>query len=201
MIETIILLAIGFIAFFATGIDDTVAYAGSYLNHKKKNSKRLISLGIIIGTIIALVIAVFAGSLMEDIPARHLVGGAVLITLGLIAMTRGRERACIKDKHFSNLHEKIKKNIIAKEATSLKFIGLGMILFFATGIDDILAYSNLIMAKGSWLAICVGVMIATFVSLIIAHKLSDKLKYFKHPEKLGGVIIIIIGLLIAFKVL
>ena len=54
-----------------------------------------------------------------------------------------------------------------------------MALFFCTGIDDILAYSNLIMAKGSWLAICIGVLVATLVSLIIAAHLSDKLKNFK----------------------
>ena len=52
--EILILSALGFAAFFATGIDDTVAYAGSYLNNKKKDYKKLISLGIIIGTLIAL---------------------------------------------------------------------------------------------------------------------------------------------------
>jgi len=33
MMETLILLFLGFVAFFATGIDDTVAYAGSYLDN------------------------------------------------------------------------------------------------------------------------------------------------------------------------
>ena len=68
-------------------------------------------------------------------------------------------------------------------------------------IDDIIAYSNLIMAKGAWLAICSGVMVATFVSLMLAHSLSDRLKKFPHPERIGGVVIIIIGILLALKVL
>ena len=60
---------------------------------------------------------------------------------------------------------------------------------------------SLIMAKGSWLGICIGVVLATFVSLIIASHLSDKLKKFPHPEKIGGVVIIIIGVLLALKIL
>ena len=64
LVETVILLAIGFLAFFATGIDDTVAYAGSYLKNRQKYNKILISLGVIIGTFIALGISIFAGSLM-----------------------------------------------------------------------------------------------------------------------------------------
>ena len=199
MIETLILLAIGFVAFFATGIDDTVAYAGSYLEDGRKDHKHHISLGIIIGTLIALGISIFAGSLMESLPSRHLIGGAVLITLGMVMFFKGKHAIDHKKKHFSKMEKKI-KHPKAKDHKGIKFVGLGFVLFFATGIDDILTYSNLIMAKGSWLAICIGVLIATFISLIIAHFLSDKLKKLPHPEKIGAGIIIIIGILLALKV-
>ncbi|GAI80371.1 unnamed protein product, partial [marine sediment metagenome] len=43
MVETLILLGLGFITFFATGIDDTVAYAGSYLEEGRKDHKKSIS--------------------------------------------------------------------------------------------------------------------------------------------------------------
>jgi len=200
LMGTLVLLVIGFVAFFATGIDDTVAYAGSYLDNPKKDHKKLISFGIIIGTVIALGIAVFAGSLMAKIPSRHLIGGAVLVTLGLLSFVRGKGIRHQKRSHY----EKMKAHINRKASShvgKLKFVGIGMFLFFGTGIDDIIAYSNLIMAKGAWLAICSGVMIATFVSLMLAHSLSDKLKKFPHPERIGGVVIIIIGILLALKVL
>ena len=200
MIETLILLGIGFVAFFATGIDDTVAYAGSYLETGRKDHKKEISLGIIIGTFIALGISIFAGSLMEALPSRHLIGGAVLITLGMIMFFKGKWTIHHKKKHFSKMEKKIKRHK-SQERHHIKFVGLGFILFFATGIDDVIAYSNLIMAKGVWLPICIGILIATFVSLIIAHFLSDKLKRFPHPEKIGAGIIIIMGVLIALKVL
>ncbi|MBT7497108.1 hypothetical protein HN662_02170, partial [Candidatus Woesearchaeota archaeon] len=61
MIEQLILIALGFIAFFATGIDDTIAYAGSYLSNKREINRRLISFGIILGTLVALGISIFAG--------------------------------------------------------------------------------------------------------------------------------------------
>jgi cadmium resistance protein CadD (predicted permease) len=206
MIETFILLAIGFISFFATGIDDTVAYAGSYLEAKRKDHKTQISLGIIIGTLVALGISIFAGSLMEKyvvingVPIAHIIGGAVLITLGLVIFFKGKATIHHKKKHFSKMEKKI-KHPKSSGNKSIKFVGLGFVLFFATGIDDIITYSNLIMVKGVWLPICLGVLIATFVSLIIAHFLSDKLKKFPHPEKIGAVIIIIIGILLALKIL
>lgn len=205
LIETLILLGLGFVAFFATGIDDTVAYAGSYLKNGRKGHKRSISFGIIIGTFIALGIAVFAGSLMEALPSRHLIGGAVLVTLGMIMFTRGKWSMHRKKAHLSKLEKHIKHTQLSdhkpKNIYNIKFIGLGMVLFFATGLDDIIAYSNLIMAKGTWLPICIGVIIATFVALIIAHFLADKLKKFPHPERIGAGVIILIGVLIALKVL
>lgn len=206
LLETFILLGIGFIAFFATGIDDTVAYAGSYLKNGEKKHKKLISFGIILGTLIALGIAIFAGSLMEKYvtfngqPIGHLIGGAVLITLGVIMISHGKWSRHKEKAHFSNLKKHLKHSQ-SPGYNNLKFIGLGMMLFFATGVDDIIAYSNLIMAKGSWMEICIGVLIATFVSLIIAYFLSDKLKRFPHPERIGAGIIIIIGILLALKIL
>jgi len=196
--ETLILLAIGFVTFFATGIDDTVAYAGTYLNNKRKDHKKFISLGIIIGTFIALSIAIFAGSLMAVIPYKHLVGGGVLMIIGIYSFTHRQKLTHRKKAHFHKIKKHLKKD---QEHTNLKFVMLGMTLFFATGIDDIIAYSNLIMAKGSWLAISIGVVFATFISLIIASHLSDKLKNFPHPERIGGGIIIIIGILLALKIL
>ena len=199
MIETLILLIIGFVAFFATGIDDTVAYAGSYLEDGRKDHKKEISLGVIIGTFIALAISIFAGSLMEALPSRHLIGGAVLIALGMVMFFKGKAVIHHKKKHYSKMEKKLKRPK-APKPQGIRFVVLGFVLFFATGIDDIIAYSNLIMAKGSWLAICIGVLIATFVSLIIAHFLSDKLKKFPHPEKIGAGVIILIGILLALRV-
>lgn len=202
--QTFILFAIGFVTFFATGIDDTVAYAGSYLKNGRKDHKALISLGVLLGTFIALGISVFAGSLMEALPSRHLIGGAVLITLGLVMFARGKWSKHQKKTHLSKLDKHIKNPQspgYGLKFENIKFVGLGMVLFFATGLDDIIAYSNLIMAKGAWFAICLGVVIATFVSLIIAHLLADKLKKFPHPERIGAIVIIIIGVLLALKIL
>ncbi len=200
MLESLILLVIGFVAFFATGIDDTVAYAGSYLKNRQKYHKKLISFGVILGTFIALGIAIFAGSLMEALPSRHLIGGAVLVTLGLIMLARGKWSRHQKKAHLLKLKEDLKRSQ-SSDYNNIKFVGLGMALFFGTGIDDIIAYSNLIMAKGAWLLISIGVLIATFVSLTLAHLLADKLKKFPHPERIGAGVIIIIGVLLALKVL
>ena len=203
--EIIILFSIGFVAFFATGIDDTVAYAGSYLSTKVKDHKKLISLGIFLGTFIALGISIFAGSLLAQVPSRHLIGGAVLITLGALSFVRGKGIKHQKKEHLTKLKEHMKKEKSCKKESckdsKWKYIGIGMLLFFGTGIDDIIAYSNLIMAKGDWMFISSGVIVATAVCLILAHSLSDKMKKFPYPERIGGVMIIIIGILLALKIL
>lgn len=206
MIEILILFAIGFVAFFATGIDDTLAYASIYLEHSQRNHKKFFSIGIIIGTLICLAIAIFAGSLMEKYlvingePVGHLIGGAVLVSLGLLTFFRIRKTRQNKKNQIIKMKKKIKRSGSAI-LTDIKFIGLGLILFWATGIDDVIAYSNLILAKGTWIEISIGVLFATFASLIIAHFLAGKLKFFKHTEKIGGGIMILIGVLLAMKIL
>jgi cadmium resistance protein CadD (predicted permease) len=206
MIETLILFAIGFVAFFATGIDDTLAYASVYLEHNQKDHKKFFSLGIILGTLICLVIAIFAGSLMEKYlvvngqPIGHLIGGTVLVSLGLLTFFRKRKTRQHKKSHVLQMKKKIKRSDSAI-LTDIRFIGLGLVLFWATGIDDVIAYSNLILAKETWIEICTGVMVATFVSLVIALFLAGKLKGFKHTEKIGGGIMILIGILLGLKIL
>jgi cadmium resistance protein CadD (predicted permease) len=206
MIELLILFTLGFVAFFATGIDDTLAYASVYLEHNQKDHKQFFSLGIIIGTFICLAISIFAGSLMEKYlvingqSIGHLIGGTVLVSLGLITFFRGRKTRQHKKSHVLKMKRKIKKSSSAI-LTDIRFIGFGLLLFFATGIDDIIAYSNLILAKGTWIEISAGVLVATFVSLVIALFLAGRLKGFKHTEKIGGGIMILIGLLLALKIL
>jgi len=200
MYEWITLLALGFVTFFATGVDDTIAYAGSYLNNRRKDHKLYISGGIFLGTFIALGIAIFAGSALQAIPSRHLISGAVLITIGAITLAHGEGLWHTKKIRFFRVAKRLKKSR-SEDYRNIKFVGLGMLLFFTTGIDDLLAYSNLIMAKGSWFMICAGVVVGTFVSLVIAYLLADKLKKVPHPGRIGGIMIIIIGVLLALKVL
>lgn len=205
MLDILVLFALGFVTFFATGIDDTVAYASSYLKDKCESHERLISAGVILGTIIALMIAIFAGTLMEAIPSRHLVGAAVLITIGILKLAQGegyikRIKARLSRQHDEN-HKQIHK--VAKKSKSLgavRFVSLGMILFFSTGIDDIIAYSNLVMAEGSWFWISAGVMVATSLALVAAHFLASRLKKLKHPQRIGAVLIIIIGVLLGLQI-
>ena len=190
----------GFVTFFATGIDDTIVYAGSYLRDKRKDHKKLISLGILTGTFIALGIAIFAGSILATIPFKHLIGGGVLITLGIVSFAHRPGTWHKKKVHFFRM-EKIIKKTRSPHIENFRFFGLGIILFFSTGIDDLIAYSNLIMIEGVWMPICLGVVIGTFAALLIAHFLSHKLDKIPHPERLGGTMIIIMGVLLALKIL
>lgn len=205
MVNLLILFVLGFVTFFATGIDDTVAYASSYLKDGCDSHESLISARVILGTIIALVIAIFAGTLMKAIPSRHLVGAAVLVTIGVLKLAHGEGYFKLLKKRLSKIHRKHHKRthkIIKKFKSigSIRFVGLGMILFFSTGIDDIIAYSNLIMAEGSWFWISAGVMVATIMALIVAHLLAHKLEKLKHPQRIGSLLIITIGILLALQI-
>lgn len=198
MYEWIILLVMGIVTFFATGIDDTLVYAGSYLRNRRKDHKKLISLGIFAGTFIALGIAIFAGSVLASIPFKNLIGGGVLIALGAVTFIHKPGTWHKKKIRFFKMEKQINKSR-SPDIKNFRFFLLGITLFLSTGIDDTIAYSNLIMAKGVWLPICLGVLIATLASLVVAHFLAHKLEKFPHPERIGGAMIIMIGVALALK--
>jgi len=184
---------LGFVAFFATGIDDTLAYAGGYVHNRNSHNKKLISAGIFIGTLIALAIAKFAGDLMHSIPERHLIGGGVLVLFGLYLIV-GKEYLGQKTKRLIS-------PITKRKRSAFQYVGLGMALFFGTGLDDIIAYSNLMISDASWQFVSLGVLTATGVSVVLANRMGKFLKKAKHPERIGGAIILSIGVLISAGVL
>ncbi len=193
MIEAaLVSFVLGFVAFFATGIDDTLTYAGGYVHNGKTTTKHLITIGIFIGTFIALGIAMFAGELMHAIPGKQLIGGGALILFGAYVAI-GKEY----------LGQKTKKHILPQATPHgpLQYVFLGVTLFFATGLDDIISYSNLMISNGAWEFIALGVIIATIASVLMANFLSKKLKKLKHPERIGGSVICLMGILIASGVL
>ena len=197
MIEAIIA---GFVAFFATGIDDTIAYTSLYAPLLKDRKSRIaISLGIIAATILALGIAYFVSSIIGQVENRHLIGAGMLIGIGAITI--------IHSAH--SLHHRqlgafrmggIHKRVGLFTASILVSFCVGFAIFFATGLDDIIAYSSLMIAKSA-IGIAIGIMLATSFDLIIANFLARSLEKIKHPERIGGILLIIVGILIGLQVL
>lgn len=197
MIEAII---VGFIAFFATGIDDTIAYTSLYAPLlKDRRSKVAISLGILVATVVALGIAYAVSSLIGQIDNRHLIGAGVLIGIGAITLLHSAHSWHHKKLGVFKMGG-IREKVGLFTTSVLLCFCVGFAIFFATGLDDIIAYSSLMIAE-STVGIAIGVILATFVAFVIANFLSHILERVKHPERVGGILLIIVGLLIGLKVL
>ncbi len=98
-------------------------------------------------------------------------------------------------------HVKHRVSLPKSPQGSFGYVLLGVTLFFATGLDDIIAYSNLMISNGAWEFISLGVITATIASVFMANLLSKSLKRMEHPERIGGSIILLMGVLVASGVL
>ncbi len=189
------LFTVGFITFFATGLDDTIAYAPFMRTHK---AKWMVSSGIVTATIIDIIIAVLIAGQIQKLPYTHYIGGAGLILLGAwIIWGKGMKphpKVKMFTKHPNHFNQE-------KVVGAGKLFFLGFITFFLTGLDDTLAYSILLTRPGALIGITAGIFTATFVDLLLVFYVSEKMKKLKHTKLIGGGALIALGILIALEIL
>jgi len=78
------LIGVGFIAAFATIIDDTIAYSGLFLNNIQ-HSMYIIP-GILIATILQLIVVVYFARFFNKIPHKRIITSIGLIILGILIL-------------------------------------------------------------------------------------------------------------------
>lgn len=188
------LFVAGFITFFATGLDDTIAYAPFM---QTKRAKLLVSSGIVTATVLDIIIAIFLSSLVRQLPYPHLIGGGGLFALGLWIVLHG-DSAARRERIESEMED-------AKEHGSLRrdvrLFGIGFVTFFFTGLDDTIAYSFLLTTQAAIIGFSAGILVATGVDLLLVFFLADRLRKLPHTRLIGGAALMALGLLLAFQIL
>src|SRR3989344_665174 len=91
---------------------------------------------------------------------------------------------------------------ISRELRLKVLFGMGILVFFATGIDDFIVYSALFTTEmPKKLLIATGIIMATIVELTVIFYFSKVLSKIKHIEKITLVGLVILAVLVGFEIL
>lgn len=188
--EFIKLFIAGFVSFFATGLDDTVAYASII---KSKREKMIISSGILTATALSILLAVFLSSLVQKLPNPHLIAGFGMIGLGVWVWS-----GIGLNPHpaFTMLTQHPEKYNVENVVSAPRLFFRGFISFFITGVDDIIAYSFLMTTPTAVAGLTTGIFVATFVDLGLVFYMAGRLKKLKHSKEIGGGLLMTLGVAI-----
>lgn len=184
----------GFITFFVTGLDDTVAYAPFM---QTRRAKVLVSSGIVTATILDILIAIFLSHLVRQLPYPHLIGGSGLVLLGLWILLK-RDPDQRRDRIESRMEDEDDQQSVIQE---LRLFSIGFITFFFTGLDDTIAYSFLLTGQAAIIGFSAGILTATAVDLLLVFFVADRLRELPYTRVVGGLALIVLGLLLAFQIL
>ncbi len=183
----------GFITFFVTGLDDTIAYAPFMRTWR---AKVLVSSGIVTATVLDILIAVFLSGLVRQLPHPHLIGGGGLVLLGLWVLLK-RDPEQRRNRIQSRMAEIEEPSLIQQ----LRLFSIGFITFFFTGLDDTIAYSFLLTGQAAIIGFSAGILTATAVDLLLVFFIADRLRKLPYTRIIGGLALIGLGMLLAFQIL
>ena len=191
-----LLLIEGFAAKIITGADDTATHApvmGSLINTK---NERLGFLGGMLASILVIiVVAILFADILLLIPHKNIIAAMLLLLLAILVqfnvfIHKPREKCC---------------KYLEKQPSHVRFfraLGLGFLTFFATAVDDVVAYSSILLkAFNEQMIVAVGIIIAALIELFIVFKFSQQIAKIKYKSEITVVGLFILALLVAFGII
>lgn len=186
----------GFLAKVIAGADDTLVHAPlTTLFTKTKKGKLLFISGMFTSILILIIISILFSNFLILIPYRNFISALLIIILAFFIYSG------ISEKREKKYIESI-KNKTKKEKNLFILFFFGMIIFFITGIDDIIIYSTLFANNlPNKLIISTGIIFAAIFELIIVFYFSRLLSKVKSLKKITILGLIALAILIAFKII
>jgi len=187
----------GFLAKIITGADDTLTHTPLInLLAKTKKGKFMFVLGMFTSIFILVLGSIFFASLLQSIPYKNILSSLLLLALATL----------VYHNHFIDAGRKKyflwAKKKISRELRLKVLFGMGILVFFATGIDDFIVYSALFTTEmPKKLLIATGIIMATIVELTVIFYFSKVLSKIKHIEKITLVGLVILAVLVGFEIL
>ncbi|MFB6093653.1 MAG: hypothetical protein ABEJ77_01760, partial [Halanaeroarchaeum sp.] len=77
----------------------------------------------------------------------------------------------------------------------------GFLTFFFTGLDDTIAYSFLLTGQAAIIGFSAGILTATALDLLLVFFIADRLRDLPHTRVIGGLALVLLGLLLALRIL
>lgn len=194
-----LLILKGFVAKIITGMDDTLTHSPllASLTRTKKGKVVFIS-GMLVSILILISISILFAGLLERIPYRNWVSAVFILGLAVFiffdkVVHKGREKL---EKSLS--HKKYKPST----ARLFQLFGTGILTFFATGVDDVIVYSPLLIGEMSKkFLVGSGILLATLLEFYAIFHFSRqiaKIKY-KYRITVGG--LVVLAVLVGFEII
>jgi magnesium-transporting ATPase (P-type) len=186
----------GVIVKLVTGFDDTLTHVPliSYLT-KTRKGKVAFGVGIFLAICVAIVVAVFFSSLIKGIPNYRYIVGGLLFALAFVIYFDVFRKDRVKDTEM-----KMKKVQRAKPISNKRFLKLvvvGFVAAFATLLDDIIAYSSLLLGQGGQMISGIGgILVAGVLEISVIVFFSKKLAKFEWRKEIASVGLLILGVLV-----
>ncbi|MBD3318486.1 hypothetical protein GF342_01100 [Candidatus Woesearchaeota archaeon] len=187
----------GFAAKIITGADDSLTHIPLISSLTKKRSDRLFFIaGMLLSIVTLIVLSVFFARLLTSIPYRHLISSALLVALAIFIYIDkfahfGRERFA---KFIASLKRTRKRRLFT-------YAIIGYFAFFATGIDDVIVYSSILVHVQTQFIIAAGILTASIVQFIIIFYLSAVVRKIKHIENITIIGLLVLALLIGLQII
>lgn len=184
----------GFLAKIITGADDTLTHTPLLATFTKtKKGKLTFIFGMFISILILITISLFFAKLLQSISYQNIISAILLLVLaGFVYYSKHLRRE--KYAHW------IKKKI-SKKSRRFVLFSMGLLVFFITGIDDLIVYSSLLHGVFlKQLLVVFGILFAAILEFIIILYFSRKLSKIKYIEKFTIIGLIVLAVLVGFKV-
>ena len=186
----------GFLVKLITGFDDTLTHVPliSYLT-KTRQGKVAFGVGIFLAICLAVVVAVFFSSLIKSIPYYRYVLGGLIFVLAIVIYFDFFRKERVKETEIKM--KKVQKFKSISQKRFLKLVAVGFVAAFATLLDDIIAYSSLLLGQGGEKLIGIGgILSAGLLEVFVIVYFSKKLSKFEWRKEIASVGLLILGVLV-----
>jgi len=186
----------GFFVKLITGFDDTLTHVPliSYLTRTRKG-KVAFGIGIFLAICLAIIVAVFFSSLIKSIPYYRYVLGGLIFVLALVIYFDIFRKERVKETELKM--KKVQKVKKISHKRFLKLVVVGFVAAFATLLDDIIAYSSLLLGQGGEMITGIsGILTAGLLEVFVIVYFSKKLAKFEWRKEIASVGLLILGVLV-----
>lgn len=191
----------GVIVKLITGFDDTLTHIPliSYLT-KTRKGKVAFGMGIFLAICLAIVVSVFFSSLIKNIPYyRYVLGGLIFVLAFVIYFDVFRKE---RVKETEDKMKKVQKVKPISHRRFLKLVVVGFVAAFATLLDDIIAYSSLLLGQGGEMLVGIsGILVAGVMEISVIVFFSKKLAKFEWRKEIASIGLLILGVVVMSGIL
>ncbi len=198
----------GFLVKIITGIDDSMVHIPIIANLTKTKIGRIsFAIGIFLAITLAIIVSFLFAKTIRAIPYYNYVSSLLLLILAItiyfdIFVHKPKEKIEKKLGNKKTTNE-IKKIRTISLKRFFKLVGLGFLTAFATVIDDIIAYSAILLNQNLTIIFfsIIGIYLATITQLILVVYFSSKIQKIPYKKEFTTLGLIALSALIFFKIL